>query len=71
MEHIHTKIFFFEFSILKNQQKKGDVIVFDDYNKELFPGIVKAVDEICEKFGYEKKIIKSFDSRSYVVAKKN
>jgi predicted O-methyltransferase YrrM len=67
----HTyKDVFFEFDIIKDQQKKGDVIVFDDYNKELFPGIVKAVDEICDKFGYDKEIIKSFDSRSYVIAKK-
>ena len=61
---------FFEFNILKIHQKKGDMIIFDDYNKESFPGIVRAVDEICSKFSYEKKIIKSFDSRSYVVAKK-
>ena len=46
---------FFEFNILKIHQKKGDMIIFDDYNKESFPGIVRAVDEICSKFSYEKK----------------
>ena len=72
LDGAHTyKDVLFEFDILKNQQKKGDIIVFDDYNKLSFPGIVEAVDEICNKFGYKKKIIKSFDSRNYVVAKKN
>lgn len=60
----------FEFNILKDQQKKGDVIVFDDYNKKLFPNIVKAVDEICDKFFYKKLVIQSFDHRSYVIAEK-
>ena len=72
LDGAHTyKDILFEFSILKNQQKKGDIIVFDDYNKVSFPGIVRAVDEICDKFNYEKKIIKSFSSRNYVIAKKN
>lgn len=61
---------FFEFDIIKKYQKEGDIIVFDDYNEKLFPGIVKAVDEISDKFGYDKKIIKSFDDRSYVIAKR-
>tara|TARA_B100001057_G_C22658887_1_gene875162 strand:- start:41 stop:877 length:837 start_codon:yes stop_codon:yes gene_type:complete len=62
---------FFEFNMIKNRQLNGDIIIFDDYNEKLFPGIVKAVDEICSKYDYEKKIIKSFDSRSYVIAKKS
>lgn len=72
LDGAHTyKDVFFEFNIIKESQKKGDVIVFDDYNEKLFPGIVKAVNEICNKFGYQKNLIKSFDNRSYVVAKKN
>ena len=72
LDGAHTyKDVFFEFNIIKESQKNGDVIVFDDYNEKLFPGIVKAVNEICNKFGYQKKLIKSFDNRSYVVAKKN
>ena len=60
----------YEFNIIKDRQKNGDIIIFDDYNDVLFPGIVKAVNEICIKFNYEKKIIKSFNERSYVVAEK-
>tara|TARA_Y100000591_G_scaffold36177_1_gene26797 strand:- start:183 stop:1022 length:840 start_codon:yes stop_codon:yes gene_type:complete len=67
----HTyKDVLFEFNIIKKHQKKGDVIVFDDYNEKLFPGIVKAVNEISDNFGYEKKIIRSFNERSYVIAKR-
>ena len=40
----------FEFNIIEKHQEQGDVIVFDDYNEKLFPGIVKAVDKISEKF---------------------
>jgi len=60
----------FEFQAIKNCQKKGDVIIFDDYNKDKFPEIVKAVDVICEEFRYSKDIINSFDGRSYVVTVK-
>ncbi len=60
----------FEFNIIEKHQEDGDIIVFDDYNEKLFPGIVKAVNEISNKFGYEKKIIKSFNDRSYVVARR-
>ena len=60
----------FEFQAIENCQKKGDVIIFDDYNKNKFPEIVKAVDVICEKFKYSKDIINSFDGRSYVVTAK-
>ena len=60
----------FEFKAIKDYQKKGDVIIFDDYNKNKFPEIVKAVDVICEKFKYSKDIINSFDGRSYVVSNK-
>jgi predicted O-methyltransferase YrrM len=59
---------FFEFNIIKKAQREGDIIIFDDYNHELFPGIVKAVDEICSQHAYNKKIISSFDKRNYVVA---
>lgn len=61
---------FSEFQIIKDCQEGGDIIIFDDYNDQLFPGIVKAVDEICNQYGYNKKIINSFDNRSYVIAKK-
>lgn len=59
-----------EFNMVQQQQEQGDVIVFDDYNPGLFPGIVKGVDVGCEKWGYSKVVIKSRDDRAYVIAKK-
>ena len=59
----------FEFKAIKDYQKKGDIIIFDD-NKIKFPEIVKAVDTICAQFNYSKFIINSFDDRSYVVSQK-
>ena len=60
----------FEFNQIKNLQLTGDIIIFDDYNKKLFPGIVKAVDKICLYNNYKKKIINTIDERSYVIAEK-
>ena len=71
LDGAHTyKDVLFEFQIIKDSQKDGDIIIFDDYNYQLFPGIVQAVDEICNKHGYNKKIINSLNNRNYVVATK-
>lgn len=51
-------------------QSKGDIIFFDDYNKILFPGCVKAIDEFCLKHKYDKYIIEGYKSRNFVIAKK-
>ena len=59
-----------EFLNIKEKQKKGDIIFFDDYTPKMFPGVVKAIDEICEKYKYSKKIITISDARAYVIAKK-
>lgn len=59
-----------EFDMVQKQQAQGDVIVFDDYNPSLFPGIVKGVDAGCERWGYSKVVIKSRDDRAYVIATK-
>lgn len=58
----------FEFNQIKKKQNQGDIIVYDDYNFKKFPGIVKAVDEICKKNNYAKQIIKSSSQRGYVIA---
>ena len=61
----------FEFNYINNSQKRGDVIVFDDYNVKSFPGIVKAVNFISKNMNYEIRIIKNFDThRDYVIAEK-
>ena len=58
----------YEFHFIHQFQKKGDIIIFDDYNNKLFPGVVKAVDEICQYYSYSKKVIISNNQRGYVVA---
>ena len=61
----------FEFSQIKDKQIKGDIIVYDDYSPGLFPGIVRAVDYICESYDYRREDIVSEGNRAYVVAIKN
>ena len=71
LDGAHTyKDVMFEFNEIKDSQHKGDLIIFDDYNEKLFPGIVNAVDRICSKNNYEKRVINSIDNRSYVIATK-
>jgi len=61
----------FEFNTVSKQQKKGDIIVFDDYNEKSFPGIVKAVNLIANGMGYEIKIVHNQKTqRDYAIAKK-
>jgi predicted O-methyltransferase YrrM len=59
-----------EFEAIKDKQLAGDVIVFDDYNTKQFPGLVKAVDEICIKYTYNRNDINPASDRKYVVATK-
>jgi predicted O-methyltransferase YrrM len=61
----------FEFNQIKNKQKPGDIIIYDDYNHKKFPGIVKAVDEICIHNNYSKEVIRSSPERGYVISVKN
>lgn len=60
----------FEFYQIKDKQLSGDIIIYDDYNSVLFPGLVKAVDEICAKYSYLRRDIRTDNDRSYVVATK-
>lgn len=60
----------FEFNHVAPRQKQGDVIVFDDVTPICFPGIVRAVKEICSTHGYDRIDIASSDQRQYVVATK-
>jgi len=59
-----------EFQNLKDKQQKGDIIFFDDYTPKMFPGVVKAIDEICEKYNYSKEVITISEQRAYVIAEK-
>lgn len=68
----HTfKNVLFEAQEIEKKQKVYDIIIFDDYNISIFPELVRAVDFFCKKFNYKKKIIKSENDRSYVVAEKS
>ena len=78
-EHIHFCFFdgahtyddvLFEFNQIRDKQRSGDIIVYDDYTPKIFPGIVKAVDHICKKYQYHPEYLKAHNGRGYVVAKK-
>ena len=60
----------FEFNQIRERQQTGDVIVYDDYTPLQFPGLVKAVDEICRKYRYRQTKLQAHSWRGYVVAKK-
>ena len=59
-----------EFSQIREYQRSGDIIVYDDYTQDHFPGLVRAVDEICELNGYIPTVLRASKNRGYVVAKK-
>jgi len=57
-----------EFRYVRTRQMRGDMIFFDDYTPDLFPGVVRAVNEICGSHGYEKRIIRLTVQRGYAIA---
>lgn len=61
----------FEFNIISKHQIKGDIIVFDDYNYEKFPSIVKAIKYIESQKNYDISLVQNKNTyRDYVIAKK-
>ena len=60
----------FEFKQIKDQQVSGDMIIYDDYTPQQFPGLVQAVDEICKNYNYKRIDIQAHFDRGYVVAVK-
>lgn len=61
----------FEFHCVAKKQLSGDIIVFDDYNIDDFPGLVEAVDYIGANCGYElRKFGNEHSARGYVLATK-
>jgi len=59
-----------DFESVNGRQETGDIIIFDDYTPNMFPGIVSAVNEICSKYNYTKQIVMAHQSRGYVIAVK-
>jgi hypothetical protein len=60
----------FEFNFIKQKQKKGDIILFDDVTDGHFNGIVKLVNEIYQNQEYEIEKINSSIFRGYAIATK-
>ena len=61
----------FEFIIISNRQKKGDIVIFDDYNEKKFPGVVNAIKNIVSEGKYNVSFIRNKNTqRDYVIAKK-
>lgn len=53
------------------RQKKGDILIFDDYTLSKFPGVVKVVDEIVDSGKYSKHIFRADPTRSYAYCVRN
>ena len=60
----------FEFNQISKHQRPGDIIVYDDYTPSQFPGIVRAVDKICDNYNHQCEVLKAHSGRGYVVAVK-
>ena len=60
----------FEFNQIRRYQRPGDIIVYDDYTPDQFPGIVRAVDKICNTYNHQCEVLKAHSGRGYVVAVK-
>jgi Methyltransferase domain len=59
-----------EFGHVTERQRPGDIACFDDYSEADFPGVVKAVDDLCDRWGYAKEVVRVSPERAYVVATK-
>ena len=59
----------FELEFVAKRQKKNDMIVIDDYNKQ-YPGLVKATNNFLNNFNYSIELINSSKNRTYAICKK-
>lgn len=59
-----------EFSSIRDRQTPGDILFFDDYTPDAYPGVVKAADEICLAYGYSQEIVAASVRRRYLIAEK-
>ena len=59
-----------EFNFIKQIQKKGDIIFFDEVTKIKYPGVFKALKEIDRESLYSIKYFGETKERSYALAKK-
>jgi len=59
-----------EFYYVNSKQKDGDCIFFDDVTPNLFPGVVKAVKNIENKYNYKVEYYSATEQRGYALAVK-
>lgn len=59
-----------EYDAIRGRQRPGDVLFFDDYTSEAYPGVVQAADEICERWGYRPDVVSATPARRYLIAEK-
>ena len=59
-----------EVCYVRQRQEKEDIIFFDDYQQEYFPGIVKAVGELESDGSHHINIVVANDQRGYAIAEK-
>ncbi len=57
-----------EYLLLRDRQRAGDIIVFDDVTRELFPGVVEAIEQIENEGLYDVQRLPLDDQRGYAVA---
>ncbi len=60
-----------EFKFVSKRQEVGDIIVFDDVTKDLFPGVCKALEFIEDNFPYKVERINFTLKRGYAIATKS
>jgi hypothetical protein len=59
-----------EFSSIRASQLSGDVLFFDDYTADAYPGVVRAAEEICREHRYSRTAITANPRRRYLIAEK-
>jgi hypothetical protein len=67
--HTYDDIWFEGRAIL-GKQESGDVTIFDDYDQDVFPGLVRGINEVCEEFGYHTEPVRATKIRQYLIARK-
>jgi predicted O-methyltransferase YrrM len=59
-----------EFAAIRGRQAPGDILFFDDYTPDAYPGVVKAADEICRAHVYSANVVTASAQRRYLIAEK-
>lgn len=59
-----------ESRFVAERQQPGDVIVYDDVNRSMFPGVVEGVEAMTSEYNYQARIIPGIDDRGYAILTK-